>query len=293
MFVIGAEGLVMDQFAQVLLIQRDDSRTWALPGGGLEPNELPPDGMVREVFEETGYKVYPVRLVQLSYIRGRDLSLLIFMFRGMLRGGTATPSAESLQVGFVKTERLPRMVRSHRERLRAGETHAGGPPRLVEQEQHSWWVRALRRLIYTWKDVKLRLKRLPPYVPVGRWAVDSLVVIPDEQGRVLWVQGEGGWQLPGGTCDKNLTPWAAAAAHVQAQCGSPVTITDLATVAVMPDNRMTLCFVGEMKGVAAAGQWATLEEMETKGVAAPTRQYLQDALTERATTKFHAFTTKR
>ncbi len=67
----------------------------------------------------------------------------------------------------------------------------------------------------------------------------------------------------------------------------------LATVAVMSDNRMTLCFVGEMKGDAAAGQWATLEEMETKGVAAQTRQYIQDALTERETTKFHAFTTKR
>lgn len=36
---------------------------WALPGGGVDYDEHPADGMVREVYEETGYRVEPVRLL--------------------------------------------------------------------------------------------------------------------------------------------------------------------------------------------------------------------------------------
>lgn len=293
MFAVGVEGLIIDQFAQVLLIQREDSRTWALPGGGLEANELPTDGMAREVFEETGYKVYPVRLVQLSYMRGRKFPLLIFLFRGLLKGGSPQTSAESLQVGFVKTERLPRMIRAHRERLRAGQNHAGGAPLFVEQRPHSWAIQLLRRLIYRWKDFKRYRQGVARYQPPGLWYVEHVVVIPDGQGKVLWVQGESGWQLPGGICEVGQPPWIAAAIQAQAQCGAPVKITDLISVTVTPENRMTLCFMGQVMGNAAAGHWATFEEIEASGGTIQNKTYVQDALTDHEVTKFHAFTTKR
>lgn len=292
-FAVGVEGLVTDQFAQVLLIQREDSRTWALPGGGLEANELPTDGMVRELFEETGYKVYPVRLVQLSYMRGRKFPLLIFLFRGLLRGGSPQISAESLQVGFVKTERLPRMIRAHQERLRAGQSHAGGAPYLVEQRPHSWAIQLLRRLIYRWKDFQRYRQGMPPYQPPDLWQVEHVVVVPDGQGKVLWVQGESGWRLPGGICDTGQAPWIAAASQAQTQCGAPIKITGLVSVAVTPENQMTLCFAGQVIGNAAAGRWATVEEMNASEISVQNKTYVQDALTDHEVTKFHAFTTKR
>ena len=51
---VGTNGIVVDQFGQILLIKRDDTRTWAIPGGALEAGELPSDGVAREVKEETG-----------------------------------------------------------------------------------------------------------------------------------------------------------------------------------------------------------------------------------------------
>ena len=59
-------GIVTNQYGHVLLIQRDDSLTWAPPGGILEHGELPTEGVVREVREETGLMVTPVRLVALD-----------------------------------------------------------------------------------------------------------------------------------------------------------------------------------------------------------------------------------
>ncbi len=50
---IGTNGIVVDNKGHVLLIRRDDTRTWALPGGALEPGELPTNGAAREVREET------------------------------------------------------------------------------------------------------------------------------------------------------------------------------------------------------------------------------------------------
>ncbi len=44
---IGVAGLVFNQDNQFLMILRDDSRTWALPGGMLERGESPPHGLIR------------------------------------------------------------------------------------------------------------------------------------------------------------------------------------------------------------------------------------------------------
>lgn len=45
---------VFDDHGRILLIQRADSRTWAMPGGALEVGETPAEGAARETLEETG-----------------------------------------------------------------------------------------------------------------------------------------------------------------------------------------------------------------------------------------------
>ena len=56
-----AVGVVLDSVDRVLLAYHEGDEQWLLPGGSLEPDESLEDGLVREVREETGVDVRPVR----------------------------------------------------------------------------------------------------------------------------------------------------------------------------------------------------------------------------------------
>jgi 8-oxo-dGTP diphosphatase len=69
---VPAYGLIQD--AEHVLLCRisdqipDHAGMWTLPGGGLEFGEDPKAGMVREVFEETGFQVVASRLADIDSI---------------------------------------------------------------------------------------------------------------------------------------------------------------------------------------------------------------------------------
>jgi 8-oxo-dGTP pyrophosphatase MutT (NUDIX family) len=54
---------LFDQDDRILLVQLADTGLWALPGGAIDPNELPADAAVRECWEETGLLVEPTCLI--------------------------------------------------------------------------------------------------------------------------------------------------------------------------------------------------------------------------------------
>ncbi len=63
--MVGVAGVVVGD-GHVLLIRRGREPmlgTWSLPGGVLELGETTGEGVVREVFEETGVRVRPVEIV--------------------------------------------------------------------------------------------------------------------------------------------------------------------------------------------------------------------------------------
>ena len=68
---IGAHGLVRDPDGRLLLIQRSDDRTWALPGGTMELGETLRECAIREVREEAGLRVHEITPFGL-YTRARD-----------------------------------------------------------------------------------------------------------------------------------------------------------------------------------------------------------------------------
>ena len=55
--------IIRDEAGDVLVHQRSDNQKWEVPAGAVDPDEAPAQAVVREVFEETGLKVKPVRVV--------------------------------------------------------------------------------------------------------------------------------------------------------------------------------------------------------------------------------------
>ncbi len=90
----------------VLLIKRRDIPVWVLPGGGLEPDETPEEGAVREVLEETGYQTSIVRKVA-EYLPVNKMTKLSHFFECGAIGGSMMTSAESKDVGFFSLNALP------------------------------------------------------------------------------------------------------------------------------------------------------------------------------------------
>lgn len=258
---IGITGIVFNEFTQVLLMQRDDTRTWALPGGALEADELPTEGVVREVREETGLLVYPVRLVGLYFIPDKREGSLIFSFRCIQRGGEIQTSAESPQVGWFPTRPFPKSSFGfHHQRIQDAFYHQGGPP-IWRIRQRTWIERAtwfwLRQVVYRYKDWQIARRGQPAYQPPPRWQTAAYVVIRDAHGQVLWIKrpNQDAWRLPGGAGLAAEAPWETAVRVTEVETGLRVTPTHLSGVYGRKDrNHLTFTFTATTRdGFPAAG----------------------------------------
>lgn len=249
---VGTNGVVVDQHGNVLLIKRNDTRTFAPPGGALEAGELPPDGAAREVREETGLIVLPVRLTTLTYIPFSPYGFLNFTFRCLLRGGEIASSEESPVVGFFKPNPLPRrMAGFHRERLENGLSHAEERP-LFFQNHVSMANKIarflLRQVVYRWFDLKRKLQGVPPFQPSPPWSVFTYLLYANDAQEYLWhrPQDNGPWQLPGGRASGLQAPWQTAVQLAQQQTGLALQPRSLSDVYLGPqENQLHLIFIAE------------------------------------------------
>ncbi|CAN5813374.1 hypothetical protein BH24CHL6_BH24CHL6_03040 [soil metagenome] len=78
---------------------------WAQPGGFLEIDETAQQGAVRETMEETGLIVETTRVVGL-YSRPQA-AVVVAAWEARIVGGSAHPTAESLEVRLFRPEDLP------------------------------------------------------------------------------------------------------------------------------------------------------------------------------------------
>ena len=84
-----------DDQGRVLMGLHADRRVWVLPGGLVEPEEIPADAAVREAWEETGLMVelteilgvYGGRELRVEYTNGDSASYVGTIFRGRVIGG--------------------------------------------------------------------------------------------------------------------------------------------------------------------------------------------------------------
>lgn len=110
---------------KILLIQRADDRTWAIPGGLLEVGESPASGAERELWEEAGVRGKASRLLGVFDTRfwpsasRMQLCINLFLMETeddpMLHAAQNGDSSlgETLAVGWFAEDALPQMHVSH------------------------------------------------------------------------------------------------------------------------------------------------------------------------------------
>lgn len=115
--VPATSAVVFDAQGKILLQRRDDNGEWGLPGGIMEVGERIDQTLIREVAEETGLQVEPVRLVGLytdpawtfTYPNGDRSQPVVACFEARITGGRLqADGVESLEVGFFPPDQLPR-----------------------------------------------------------------------------------------------------------------------------------------------------------------------------------------
>lgn len=92
---------------KLLLVRRRDVPIWVIPGGGIEENETPEQGAIRETKEETGFDIKIVRKIAEYTYKNKEKKNHIFEARVM--GGKAKLSKESKEVSFFPIEELPEL----------------------------------------------------------------------------------------------------------------------------------------------------------------------------------------
>lgn len=104
----GAFGLIYrNNKSEILLVKRRDIPIWVLPGGALG-KDSPEDGVIREVFEETGFIVNTKRKVgEYSYENSNKLN---YTFICNIKGGEKTLSDESKEIEYFSVTSLPKMI---------------------------------------------------------------------------------------------------------------------------------------------------------------------------------------
>jgi ADP-ribose pyrophosphatase YjhB (NUDIX family) len=110
---VGVRGAVFDDAGRILMVREVvDENRWTLPGGWADVNQTPAQSVVREVFEESGYRVRAAKLAAV-WDRARQaqpamaFSVVRMFFVCALEGGEPTTSLETSEIGWFAEHDVP------------------------------------------------------------------------------------------------------------------------------------------------------------------------------------------
>jgi ADP-ribose pyrophosphatase YjhB (NUDIX family) len=110
---VGVRGAVFDAAGRILMVREVvDGDRWTLPGGWADVNQTPAQSVVREVFEESGYRVRAVKLAAV-WDRARQaqppmaFSVVRMFFICALEGGAPATSLETSEIGWFAEADIP------------------------------------------------------------------------------------------------------------------------------------------------------------------------------------------
>jgi ADP-ribose pyrophosphatase YjhB (NUDIX family) len=110
--------LTFDEQQRVLLVRHIEYDQWTTPGGAVEPDEVPADAAVREMFEETGlhvrldhiFGVYGGPQFRTVYSNGDVVSFMMMVFGATRLSGSPRPDLEeTLEVGYFARAEVPEL----------------------------------------------------------------------------------------------------------------------------------------------------------------------------------------
>ena len=134
LLIPSAGGVIFDDTGSVLLQRAKDDGNWYVPGGAIDPGEQPADAIVREIREETGLLVEPVRIVavttspQFSYPNGHRVQYVGTIFLCRAIGGTVgVGDDESLELRYFAPGNLPPLRHDHEKWIAAAKSPDSTP----------------------------------------------------------------------------------------------------------------------------------------------------------------------
>ena len=101
---VSVAAAIIAEDGTVLAIERRDNKHWEPPGGILELDEGPLDGLRREVLEETGLHIEPVALS--GVYKNMPQGIIALVFRCHVIGGTPRTSSETKQISWLTREEV-------------------------------------------------------------------------------------------------------------------------------------------------------------------------------------------
>ncbi|MCB0395948.1 MAG: NUDIX domain-containing protein [Flavobacteriales bacterium] len=117
---VATAGIIHNEEGKLLLQYKGEGIGWSLPSGIMEPGETPAESLFREVLEETGLEVRPLKLVGVAggpkyrhtYSNGDLGEPTILFFTCEVTGGTygAYTDPETKDLGYFGENELPELV---------------------------------------------------------------------------------------------------------------------------------------------------------------------------------------
>lgn len=102
-----------------LLLQEKASEKWSLPAGMIEPGETPRTALIREVREETGLVVEPVRIIDVFggreyryvYPNGDQVEYTVVLMRCKVLSNTCCPADQEFRsTAYFTKSQLPELA---------------------------------------------------------------------------------------------------------------------------------------------------------------------------------------
>lgn len=114
---------VIREEGRILLQRRKDDGRWGLPGGAIDPGEAPAQAVVREVYEEVGLRVRPVRVLGVMgafplfhhiYPNGDETHLIVSVFECAIAGGALEcRDGEATELRYFDVADVPALLRKY------------------------------------------------------------------------------------------------------------------------------------------------------------------------------------
>ncbi len=111
-FTIGVFGAIFNSKKEILCVKRAYSPfTWTTPGGAVDEGETLKEALKREVREETGFLVEPVKLLG-AYLTPQKSDIAFSVKAEITRREDWVPGSEIEKVSFFKLKNLPKPMNS-------------------------------------------------------------------------------------------------------------------------------------------------------------------------------------